>query len=203
MAFIPLPEQYRKSSPISFNVDYFDFITNAGFKTFYLLGTYDSVGKKYSLTTDSSSFSDSQNNSLTTNASDTDFDLTFNNPATIANALAKISYTASIDGGDASTFTVTWIIYHVRGAVETSIGTVIDKTTRDGDPVHVDRRTVQVELTRTQFAVGDILRVNAVIANNAGAGGNCYFSPAGETNPLAGATWNNSATIQIPFEMDL
>ena len=110
-----------------------------------------------------------------------------------------------MDGVDADTFAVTWTIYHVRGIVETPIGTVTDKSTDDGDPAHVDRRTVQVTLTRTRFAVGDILRVNAVIANNSAETivHSYHFSPAGENAPGGGSTYNNSATVQIPFEVDL
>lgn len=200
-----LPVVFREGAgQFVFNVDYFDWAAGAGYKKYYLYASDDSVGTKYGLTTDSGLISDNHISNVGGNATDVDFDLTFNNPITIANALCTLSYTVFMSADDASDFTVAWTIYHVRGATETSIGTITDSTTLDGDPTNRQRRTVQLTLTKKHFKAGDVLRVNAVITSDEIASAcNMQIDPSGHITDtdVAGGTCTSSAVINIPFEI--
>ena len=190
-----LPQPFTNSSPLVFNVDYFDWARNTGYKTFYLLGTRDSVGDKYILTEDSSLSSDSANYK-TSNGDDLNFDLTFENPVDIAGDLATISYHVQI-AGEMST-TVVWTVYHYDGTTETSLGTVtnaVSGTTHD----HL-QATCQLQLTKKHFAAGDTLRINAVVTSTH-TGTFMLYDPAGTISNASstGQTVNSSASINIPF----
>lgn len=202
MAYKPVPEKYRKSAPLIFNVDFFDFATGAGYKKYYLVTTEDNTSVKYNITTDNTLISPS-NVSKISGSVDVDFDLTFNNVVTIANASSTINYTVGADG--ARTFEIVWTIYHVRGAVETSLGTVTRTTTSAANQWW--REAVQIELARKTFSKGDILRVNMVTtsSNPGGSFPRILIDPSGHwtnTEVNTGASIPSSAIINIPFEVD-
>ncbi len=200
----PLPEKYRKTAPLIFNVDFFDFVTNAGYKKFYLGGTDDSVSLKYFLTTDAGYVSDELAFFIGNNATDIDFDITFGNNATIANAVASINYTV-FQSDPANTFTVAWTIYHYDGSTETSLGTVTDTTSAGGTNAY-HGRAVKVLLTEKNFSKGDILRVNAIITTNTSVPtAEMYIDPAGTQSftSATARTITNSASVNIPFKIDL
>lgn len=195
---------FSTASPIAQNFDAVDFVTGIGLKKFYLAAANDSVGVKDFLTVDSTLVSDDAiaAHQVITNATDRDFDITFENAAFVANSACTISYTV-FGGSGGNTFTPTWIIYHVRGGTETSMGTVIDATT-SGDNGKFFRRTVKFVLDATSFAVGDILRVNVVIASNDAAP---YFfvDPSGhvtKTSSVADGSINSSCEVDIPFRLE-
>ena len=204
---MPLPIVFRSGSGnLTFNVDYYDYATGAGYKKFYLAGAGDSVGNKYFLTTDSGLNSDTQNYMAGT-GSDIDFDLTFNNPTVIAGAEATISFMTLCSGNDGDTFSVAVTVYHVAvGGAETSIGTVTI-TDADGDPARKMKRTAKLTLTSKALAIGEKLRINLVItaAGTGAATWKVYFDPAGTISHTAesGGTINSSASINIPFKIDL
>ncbi len=205
MAYLPLPDQYRKTPPLIFNIDYFDFIANAGYKKFYLGGLKDSVGDKYILTNDSTLISDSLTNILD-GTSDIDFDIVFDNPVTIAAAEAAISYTVRSSGNAGTTFTIVWTVYHVTAlGAETSLGTVTDPTTTGTGANFWHRRSVKVLLTSKRLNKGEKLRINGV-ATAAGAGNSFryYIDPSGLT-VTGGAEGGASsiADINVPFVLDL
>lgn len=200
-----LPVIYRKSAPLVFNVDYFDYAAGAGYKKYYLAGADDSTSDKYFLTTDSGLISDNNVFQISGNGADKDFDLTFNNPMTIAAAEATLSYTVTLSGSNGDTFSIAWTVYHVStGAVETSLGTVTDAGSNDGDPTNYQRRTVKLTLTKKSFGVGDKLRINAIITTN-NATTFMKFDPSGHLTytDVAGGTINSQAVVNLPFEIDI
>ncbi len=198
MEYTPIPENYRKSPPLIFNVDYFDFAAGAGYKKYYLAGSDDSVGEKNFLTVDSSLVSDDNNKIFGANGTDIDFDLKFATPITIAAADATINYTMVI-GADKSV-TIAWTIYHVRGVAETSLGTVTDTTSGSGANTQF-ARCVKFTLTKKKFSPGDILRVNAIVTSNTTElNGHCAIDPSGRTTL---GTLTSTAVVNVPFEIDI
>ena len=196
MTYKPVPIKYRKSPPYTLAVDYFDFVSGAGYKEFYFLGTKDNVGSKYTLTTDGSMIADDGNYILIT-GNDINFDLTFADNVTIANALATISYTTSTNG--ATTQTIVWTIYHYDGTTETSLGTVTGVVTGTGNQ-HF-RKTIQLMLSQKTFKKGETLRVNSVVSGSAWL--RTYIDPAGTQSftSTAGGTITSASTINIPFKV--
>ena len=197
-----IPEVFGTGSEgLTFNLDYFDYAAGAGYKRYYLAGAYDSVGKKYFLTTNSSLYSDLEN-SYSSGDADLDFDLTFNNPATIAAADATIDYSVWVS---ASNISIVWNIYHVStGAVETLLGTVTNHTFSNGGNAWA-KQCVKLTLTKKSFSIGEKLRVNAIV-NASGVVEKLQFDPSGRyTNAenATGATIGSTACVNVPFEVDL
>ena len=188
-------QPFTTTAPLVFNVDYFDWSQNAGYKRYYFLGTSDSVGHKYSLTDDSSIVGD-ESNRTTSTGDDLDFDLTFNSPVDVANATATISYVVTTAG--AQTTTIIWTVYHYDGTTETSLGTVTKAIT--GTANQKWQATAQLTLTEKHFAAGDILRVNAAVTSTH-AGTHMYYDPAGSISftLTSTGTSTSSASINIPF----
>jgi hypothetical protein len=186
------------------NVDYFDYAAGAGYKKYYLAGALDSVGAKYFLTVDSNLISDSANICIA-GAADLDFDLTFNNPATVAGVEATINYTTFTNHA-AANFRAVWTIYHVSAAaVETSIGTITDSTSNGLYSYH--KRCVKLTLTKKHFAIGEKLRVNVITTFNHGDT-HLWHDPSGHISSfvdVAGysSTISSSASINIPFIIDM
>ncbi len=192
-----LPEPFTTASPLVFNVDYFDWSQGAGYIKYYLLGTKDDVGEKFSLTTDSSVLS-SSTNWTTLTGDDLDFDLTFNAPVDVAAAIATINYTVQFGG--TMNNSIVWTIYHYDGTTETSLGTA---TITVSDTINTFQAvTVQIPLISKHFAAGDILRVNAVVTQSHPS---ClmYYDPAGSASlTIAGTrSGSSSASINVPFEV--
>ena len=189
--------KFTTASPLIASFDWLDFATGAGYKSFYFLGIRDSTGNKYKLTQNSSISSASNNNYIST-SSDVDFDLTFNNTITIANAEATITY--FVDISSSGGIGIVWTVYHVDGktSAETSLGTVTDESMGAAEDA---KQTLILTLARKVFKRGDILRVNSVITSDTAA--KFWFSPAGETSLVAEntTTYTNSSSIDIPFEI--
>lgn len=200
---VGIPIAFRQGTGnLSFNVDYFDYASGAGYKKYYLAGSKDSVSSKYFLTADSSLISDNDNMEVAGNAQDKDFDLTFNNPAVIANAEATINYTVEMNGLDGDTFAVTWTVYHVStGSTETSLGTVTDYTSTDGNPANYREKCVKLTLTEKPLAIGEKLRINAVTAMS--GSGKFYIDPSGTRSftDNQSRTVTTRATINMPFKI--
>ena len=203
MVYAPLPSQYRQATPLIFNVDYFDFIANAGYKRFFLAGLEDSVGQKFLLTNDTGLSADDNVFRLlgTTN---TDFDLTFDNSVTVAAADATISYTVFSGAAGGQFFTIVWTVFHVTsGGTETSLGTVTDTTTEGVGGNAWFRRSVKLALTTKRLNKGEKLRVTAAATVTAGTFG-YYIDPSGLT--VTGGTGGSAsprADINMPFVLDL
>lgn len=192
-----LEEHFTTTSPLVFNVDYFDWSQRAGYKRYYFLGTNDTVGFKYILTDDSTILSD-YTNYKTSNGDDLDFDLTFNSPVDIAAATATIKYMVQ-QAGTMST-TIIWTVYHYDGTTETSLGTATNVSSATGN--QFNQAAVKIPLTKKHFAAGDILRVNAAVTST-NAATFMYYDPAGSISKalVTGGTGTSSASINIPFEV--
>lgn len=134
-----------------------------------------------------------------------------NTPRTIRGN-AKVRYTMALYNNTSGTFTIqtTFSIVRLRGAVETTLGTTIGPTLTnsvDDTGVH-DTYFLDIALTETSFAIGDILRIKAVVTYNFQRGFlmhdpldrnfeyfTAYTIDAGQ-NPT-------SLKIQVPFKIDL
>jgi hypothetical protein len=189
----------------TFNVDYFDYAAGAGYKKYYPAIGKDSTGYVYFLT-DNSSLASATDKCFLQGASDIDFDLTFNTPMTIAAADAHVSYFVVKNGADGDSTTTTINVYHVStAAVETLIGTIAAADT-DGNPVTYVKKTMKIALTKKHFSIGEKLRINVVIALlNGSAAWKWHFDPAGlySQTDVEGRTINNSASINLPFKIDM
>jgi len=201
-----LPIKYRKgTNNLIFNVDYFDYLSGAGYKKFYLAGLTTTTGtNQYILTADNTIVADSDNSTIGGNGTDLDFDIEFNNPATIAAADALASFPTVMSSGNADYFNVTIKVIHYDGSTETELGTVTCDSD-DGDPTIKRRKTCKLALTRKFFAVGDILRVNITISSSQAAGTHyTYIDPSGHITDTdaAGGTSTSDFSINIPFEVN-
>ena len=192
-----LPTPFTTTSPLVFNIDYFDWAQGAGYKKYYLLGTEDTGGKKYSLTADSTITSPSTNYK-TAATINLDFDLTFNAPVDIAAATATIEYMIGF-GGSMSNSTV-WTIYHYNGTTETSLGTATASVSASAN--EWQSVAVQIPLTAKHFAAGDILRINANVTQSHSTTG-LHYDPEGVISQTLkqGGAGTSSTSINIPFEI--
>jgi len=202
MAF-ELPVVYRKSSEVGFNVDYIDTITNLGYKKMYCCGGEDSTGSIYFLTTDAT-IPASQNNrtiSATNTSTEANFDITFNNTATIAGADAYVSFSLAINASASVAVT----IYHVNSAgTETSLGTKTSPSRSGG--VNNYRESMKIALTKRTFTKGDKLRVEVILTDSDANASNVYIVPAALatlTESVSGRTINTDFFILFPFEIGL
>lgn len=195
-----IPEVYRTGPNFTAAIDFFDWAQNAGYKKYYLAGSLDDTSSKYIITTDGTLVSPTSNYYVA-NTADVNFDLTFNNQITTANALATINYTIGTAG--ASTYEIVWTVYHVRGAVATSLGTVTRTTTGAGNEWW--KEAVQFTLTEQSFKKGDILRVNMDATSSVGGTfPRLMVDPSGHftnTEINTGATIGSACTINIPFKI--
>src|SRR3990167_3458411 len=81
-----LPVVFRSGGGSNtFNFDWFDYLAGTAFKRFYLCGLETSGGTKTYIITDRVIYADRDNVTVTANNNtvEYDFDLTFNNPATL------------------------------------------------------------------------------------------------------------------------
>lgn len=181
--------------------DYFDYAANAGYKKFYGVGAKDSVGLKYFLTNQTmDSHVSNIYTQITSGSSTLNFDLTFNNPATIAAADCYINFTNYL--ATSSTGYMIFTIKHVRGGVETTLGTVQSDTRTTAGSTDTLRMLVKATLTQKDFAIGDILRISATLT------GGTYrlWHDTGRSGTTENSTGNNVSTslvINIPFRIDI
>jgi len=198
-----LPVQYREgASNFVFNVDYFDWAAGAGYKAYYAVGGQDDTGDIFYLTADATIVSDYVNIATANASEDIDFDITFNNPVTIAAADAYITYHVEVQNG--RTLICDFNIYHYDGSTETLIGSASGDTIPDPAGTQYYNKTNKCLMTKTKFNRGDILRFNAVTTvGGAGGGANLYYDPSGhitQTDP-AGGSWTSQLKVNLPFEV--
>ena len=193
MEYEPLPVNFRKSPEALATYSYFDSIIGAAFIKFYLLGTLDSVGPKYHLTIDNTIASDNDNQLDASGAIDLDFDIDVEVPFTVAARTAIVSQPSQNAGGAPI---ITYTIYHVAAdTTETSIGAVTTPTLSN-----LDRKTLQISLTRTRFKKGEKLRLNV----NASSAISTWWDPTGGIS-ITESTSNRQTTSQayllLPVEI--
>lgn len=196
----PIPRVFRQSSDnVVFNVDYFDFAAGAGYKKYYFCGMKDSTGAIYTLTADTP-VADGDNFRIGSGA-DIDFDLTYNNPIVVAKADAIISTTLNFDGAGAGWHT-NIEIFHVRGAVATSLGSVESAShSSAGANYHV--QTFKCPLIQYVFKAGDKIRVNVIVTNTS-VNGYMWIDPSGHVsgNDAFGFSVSSNSSINIPFKIN-
>lgn len=199
-----IQQPFTTTSPLVFNIDYFDWVRGAGYKKYYLAGLCTTTGnKEYILTSDGNLVADSANMSIGGNGFEEDFDITFNSPVTVAAADAMINYTSYMSSGAGDHFNLTIIIYHVRGATETQIGTVTSDSDDGSTPIYRSK-AAKMALTKKHFAAGDKMRVTIQISSSQVSTTQlAYIDPAGSISHTGqwGSTVNSSFSINLPFEI--
>jgi hypothetical protein len=187
---------------LTFNVDFFDYFANAGYKRFYPTVFTDSVSSKYILSPEKlDSFQGQYRSSASNSTSEINFDLTFANPATLATSKVYINYTVVTDQVGHAHFT----IYHVdAAAAETSLGTVESRA----HPAGNTREGVVISITGANFAVGETLRLE-VLFTDGDANGNpsyIYHDPNSLltlVETTSARTIKTDMTVDVPFLMDI
>lgn len=198
-----VPEKFRtKDERNIISYDYIDTVTGNGYIKFYLAQSNTGSSVKY-LTTQRL---DSQTNSITVSGTTTaphTFDSTFQVPARI-NGDSYFNYSTASGGG--STITVTFTVYHVDSEdVATSIGTATSPARAGGV---IARENLLINLTKTNFVIGDKLRVIISLAHVGGNPSTFYCDPTSinsltETVTTPNRTIGTDAFGVIPFKIDL
>lgn len=189
------------SEPIFANYDWQDYISKVGYISFYPACYTDSAGSTYklSLTTD---IGQPYRVSFAVGASpwEQDFDYEFGVPMTIKGN-AKINFTDYTQAAG-SDMTLTITFYKVVGIVETSIGTVTGPTRTNLNGYMGEN--IEVDLTETNFNIGEKLRVTINAANTGANTADFFLDPAGAT-AFAELTTARALTsqfkIQVPFRL--
>lgn len=190
-----------------FNFDWFDYAAGAGYKTFYCCAGKNDSGAQYFLTTEQIA---SDNDNLSTGALgvgtvEVNFDVTFNNPVTIAAADCLIEFTGNANAANDSGYVIA-TIYHVNSAaVETSLGTVQSATITSAGGASMQRKSMKVALTKKAFGIGEKLRaeIQFVVSN---ASVTFYYDPSSRTALTEGGTGASIPSdirINVPFVVDL
>lgn len=186
--------------------DFVDFVSGRGYTNFYCGVSNDSTGDTYFLTTQTPNSSYNkrkfENSSINTYV-EHDFDALFNAPLRVGGT-AIISYTLQSGSGGLSTGNAKFEFFHVRGAVETAIGSITGVSNSQGGANQAHRLTTQATLSTTSFAVGDKLRVTVGVQNTANNVMGIWCDPA-STSSLSEADTSGNPTIgtdliiQVPF----
>lgn len=201
-----LPQVFRKSTDnLNFSVDYFDYASGAGYKSYYPAGANVSAANVYFLTPSTSG----ESGAGTTGArylaasgatASRAFLLTFNNPATIAAADCFAFATLDKDASNAQ-FNIE-IIKVAADGTGTSIGREFLK--ERGGAAGYYREALVIPLSQTSLGVGDKLKV--VLEMRAVGTSNIYHDPASRqtfTEAGTSATIGSDFELQIPFKIDL
>ena len=201
-----LPVVFRSGMGDSrFSFDWFDYAAGAGYQRFYAAGAWHSGGAVRFLTTQTATDPDDVNGArYSAGASvDVDFDITFNNPVTIAAADSIVNLTSYQQSAGNTSFVVN--VYHVTsGGTETSLGTITSGNTDAGALGYI-RRCARVTLTSKSFAVGEKLRLN-IIYSGCGENSNIIHDPNSRqtvTEAGSGLTIKTSLTFDVPFKVDI
>lgn len=191
-----IPVVFREGSgKFVFNVDYFDWATGAGYKRYYACGGAVDGTAQYFLTADNSLRADTSNFRLLKNT-DTDFDLTFNNPVTVAEGYAYVSYTIYNFDNPGGTETISLV--HYDGSTETVLGTATSENQVGNGQARV---TLKMATTKKLFKRGDTLRLSIAVGNQTNAR-YLYIDPSGgysQNDITYGDNIGSSCFIDIPF----
>ena len=202
--------KYTTASPMLVNFDFVEFASGTGFVDYYLMSTKDSTGTGYIL--------DSNQNKTATQKSagaysaigtpiDVNFDVLFNKTLTVkGKAITAITHFNDQDGSTrTSTSNMTINIIHVRGAVETVIGTVQSEDV-SGSGVPSGKGITQIQLTQKTFKRGDTLRVNIVIEVTATGGSGVALvgfmhDPTGAAAASPYASLDSKSLLRLPLRI--
>jgi hypothetical protein len=200
-----IPTKYIIQPRASPTYDFVDFAQGIGYKRFWGCGWYDSAdAKQYFLTTQQVGAHEQNMHSGTIATDiDLDFDVTFNIPIIVEAATALLQFFWTHGGGNDTSCTV--YVKHVRGATETTLGSVESQTLGAGAAQR--RYTFPITLTRKFFAIGDILRLNFTWTVDTGAGGSnkIHYDPSNRetfAETSEGYTVNTDLSLWMPFKLE-
>jgi hypothetical protein len=205
----------RGDKPIA-SYDWVDFVGGVGYKKFYGACSVNSTGLSYFLTPkliDSSSRANAapydgvktRSVGVGDNVNVT-FDITFNVPSIIGGGMAYAQATVEISSNTVR-LTTTIQLYHVKGAVETLIGTASTEVLQHSAGTFF-RVCLMLPTTTTKFAIGDKLRIKAGLVNTAATGYVTLFhdptsylsydEPAPYARKIGTDFW-----VDVPFKIDI
>ena len=194
MAGVPVTFRDNRRERTLVTYDYFDSFSGVGFVKFWLLGTNDSAGKKYHLTTDKTIGSSSTNLRDLSGAINLDFDIDIDTPFKVAARDGIVTMVFVIPG---SGRVVTFSVIHVDSDdTETTIGTVSTETMGQATG---GRRTCKMTMTEKLFKKGEKLRltVSANLALEA------HWDPLGRITiieePGSFASVTSEAILSLPI----
>ncbi|MCK5614908.1 hypothetical protein KAR91_74285 [Candidatus Pacearchaeota archaeon] len=216
-----LPPYFRNDRErVIASFDAVDLASGTGFVKYFLLAQEDSAAETYHIS-DSVLFSDevrvsqyhtgaSEGSPVKT--SDKDFDLSpFNLPRTIK-GIATLNIPYIFDGLASANTKEAYLLIKLRkwdGSSETEIASVQTETLSLGATEVTDVWSLNMEVPKTPFKKGDVLRVTVETYQQtpgAGADGTIYYgiSPNDEEFTEATLTAKSSVSfINIPYEIDL
>jgi len=177
-----------------------DLATGKGIGKYYLFGI---SGTDYLATTDSATISNSNNYYVDSQTSgyDLDFDITILNKMTVEGLSFASAMVKDSSGAGAHNFTLTFKVIKYDGVSETELASETGTTTVQN--AGFGTITTDLDLQKTTFNKGDILRLNVVVPNT-GAFGACrfYFDPSNLINTDA-AVLSTKSFFQIPILINL
>jgi len=134
---------------------------------FWGMATTDSVGTSYILSRDAGNSDPISTRKAHPLLIDVNFEITINKP-TLVNGICSIDVTMgnAHAGPTAQTISLTLNLYHVRGAVDTLIGTKTTKSVTTSSTNVVSPTKVLMELAKITFGIGDKLKLEIKGTNN-------------------------------------
>lgn len=205
-----IPVKYRTGGDNIATYDWFDLASQTGYKRYYATSSEMSGSTASFLSTKTldgvpPNFNDVLSGSTTYMLlHDWDFDLTFNNPATI-NGAGLIAVTHQVAAGSCYS-QVVFNLYKVVDGAETLIATA---TTPIREAIEYYRECVKMAISKTAFKFNEVLRLNVQHYGNKDTAGNStsyiYFDPTSRatvTDQYDG-TSGTDLYIDIPFKIDL
>tara|TARA_Y100000310_G_C20657786_1_gene802932 strand:- start:208 stop:798 length:591 start_codon:yes stop_codon:yes gene_type:complete len=196
---MPLPIVYRGGGDFTVQLTWIERMSNIGYVRFYANAETDNGGVGYYLAT---SATDAQPPKTDSNV-DINFDWEFKVPATVAANNCIINVT--VHAQNTVNTTLTYTIYHYDGATETSLGTATGAAHLGAAADEDWRDNIKIALTQKHFKVGDILRLNIVVAGDDFAT-KWFYHDAGTALTVAvdnGRTCGTDLTCDIPFKVQI
>lgn len=196
-----VPNSFLSASPYVASFDWIDFTSGAGYKRFYANMFQLSGSTVYAITTEPIDAVYGTGTSFYITAAQ-NFEMTFGTPAIIEGDFLSQFTAWSTANKDVK---VTMTIYHVRGAVATQIGTAITTNLQTSVDAYW-RMNIKAALTRTKFAIGDILRVTVTPASTNGGSVRLAVDPTsrmGLTEATSAKSINSDCSFFIPFVINI
>lgn len=199
-----VPIVYRKASSQPITFQWADALNNTGYNRYFVCAASEDGGTAYFLTvrqvdsrpvwTDSAANGDS---------TEINCDIMFQRPVTIRGA-AYVNST--LRGNSAPNNYITkFIVYHVSTApAETSIGSENTNTHATAGVNRYYRDCVEIDITETSFAPGEILRLAITTNANAAVGRRLYHDPNASltfTDSEDARTIGSDITFDVPFKL--
>jgi len=208
------PKPYAHPSQQIATYDWVDLASGTGYVNYTCHSSQTSgAAVDYHLTTSDTLYSQTIETLGSSTALDIDFDLTPFNFPTIIDGTAIVNFVMYGQSTVDSVFDVTCTVYVRKwnGTTETDIGSVqIPNSRINGTETHKRIRTAQIDLTKTTFKKGDVLRVTFNLGYNLISGSGVYIVLGHDPRNRDGTyiipstddpdTFTNT-TISIPYEI--